>query len=104
MNAYEAEREQILYEFGQKLAAHRKARPVRISQEALGRRAKLHRSEISFLERGKREPGLLTLLLLADALNIERGELLADLPKPTERKPPRKRKSASTARTSRSEE
>jgi transcriptional regulator with XRE-family HTH domain len=86
---YEAERDQILYEFGQKLAAQRKARPVRISQEALGRRAGLHRSEISFLERGKREPGLLTLLSLAGPLGVTPAKLLEDLPAPKERKPKR---------------
>jgi transcriptional regulator with XRE-family HTH domain len=92
VDTYETERDQILYEFGQKLAAQRKARSARISQEALGRRAKLHRSEISFLERGKREPKLLTLLILADTLGVKPVELLEDLPAPRKRKPARKRK------------
>lgn len=86
VDAYKAERDQILYEFGQKLQQRRKARPARISQEALGRRAGLHRSEISFLERGKREPGLLTLLSLASTLGVKPAELLEDLPAPRARK------------------
>jgi transcriptional regulator with XRE-family HTH domain len=44
----------------QRLAARRKALPTRLSQEAFARRAKLHRTEFSSLERGKREPRLLS--------------------------------------------
>lgn len=88
----DAKRVAILEEFGRNLRERRKARPVRISQEALGRRAGLHRSEISFLERGLREPTLLTILGLAYALNTTPEKLLEGLPlQPT---PPRK----STAR------
>jgi transcriptional regulator with XRE-family HTH domain len=91
----DAKRAAILEQFGRKLRERREARPVRISQEALGRRAGLHRSEISFLERGLREPNLLTILGLAYALNTSPAELLDGLPlQPT---PPRK----STARKQR---
>jgi len=41
---------------------------VGISQEELGERTELHRTEISLLERAGREPRLATLLKLAGAL------------------------------------
>lgn len=47
----------------------RKARQGRqISQEELGFRCELHRTEISLLERGGREPRLGTIVKLAGAL------------------------------------
>jgi DNA-binding XRE family transcriptional regulator len=74
---YQAERTPILKAFGVKLAQHR---PEKESQEALGRRATLHRNEIGYLERGRREPGLLTLLILADTLGITLNDLTKGLP------------------------
>jgi transcriptional regulator with XRE-family HTH domain len=47
-----------------------------ISQEELGFRADLHRTEIGMLERGIRLPRIDTLLKLAGALGVEPGELL----------------------------
>ena len=48
----------------------RKARQRReISQEELGFRCELHRTEISLLERGGREPRLGTIVKLAGALD-----------------------------------
>ena len=47
-----------------------------ISQEELGRRCDLHRTEISLLERAGREPRLGTILKLAGAIGIEPVELL----------------------------
>ncbi len=41
---------------------------VGISQEELGRRCELHRTEISLLERAGREPRLATMVKLAGAL------------------------------------
>lgn len=92
---YEAERQKIREAFGLKLALRRKERP-RISQEALSRLAGLHRTEISALERGEREPRLHTLLLLARALGKEEkpGELLEGLPAAKAPKPKGKRKRA----------
>jgi transcriptional regulator with XRE-family HTH domain len=46
-----------------------------LSQEALADLAELHRTELSLLERGRREPGLGTLLKLAGALEVSVGEL-----------------------------
>lgn len=42
---------------------------VGISQEELGERTELHRTEISLLERAGREPRFATLLKLCDALS-----------------------------------
>ena len=49
----------------------RKARQrAEISQEELGFRCDLHRTEISLLERGGREPRLGTIVKLAGALGV----------------------------------
>ncbi|HZO07658.1 MAG TPA: helix-turn-helix transcriptional regulator [Solirubrobacterales bacterium] len=46
-----------------------------ISQEELGDRCDLHRTEISLLERAGREPRLGTIVKLAGALDTTPGEL-----------------------------
>jgi transcriptional regulator with XRE-family HTH domain len=46
-----------------------------ISQEELGNRCDLHRTEISLLERAGREPRLGTILKLAGSLDTTPGEL-----------------------------
>jgi transcriptional regulator with XRE-family HTH domain len=46
-----------------------------ISQEELGNRCDLHRTEISLLERAGREPRLGTIVKLAGALDTTPGEL-----------------------------
>jgi transcriptional regulator with XRE-family HTH domain len=54
----------------------RKARQRKqISQEELGFRCELHRTEISLLERGGREPRLGTIVKLAGALDSTPEEL-----------------------------
>jgi transcriptional regulator with XRE-family HTH domain len=50
---------------------------VGISQEELGSRCELHRTEISLLERAGREPRLGTIVKLAGALETTPGELCA---------------------------
>ncbi len=47
-----------------------------LSQEQLGLRASLHRTEIGLLERGARMPRIDTLVKLATALEISPGELI----------------------------
>jgi transcriptional regulator with XRE-family HTH domain len=47
------------------------------SQEELAFRAEVHRTEVSLLERGKRDPGVNMTLRLAGALGVAPGELLA---------------------------
>jgi len=54
----------------------RKARQgKKISQEELGFRCELHRTEISLLERGGREPRLGTIVKLCGALDVTPDEL-----------------------------
>jgi transcriptional regulator with XRE-family HTH domain len=54
----------------------RKARKdAKIAQEELGFRCDLHRTEISLLERGGREPRLGTIIKLASALKVTPEEL-----------------------------
>lgn len=54
----------------------RKARKKsEISQEELGFRCDLHRTEISLLERGGREPRLGTIVKLSSALKVTPEEL-----------------------------
>jgi transcriptional regulator with XRE-family HTH domain len=54
----------------------RKARQKKgISQEELGYRCDLHRTEISLLERGGREPRFGTMVKLASALDTTLGQL-----------------------------
>ena len=54
----------------------RKARQSKqISQEELGFRCELHRTEISLLERGGREPRLGTIMKLCGALDTTPEEL-----------------------------
>jgi transcriptional regulator with XRE-family HTH domain len=50
-----------------------------ISQEELGFRCDLHRTEISLLERGGREPRLGTIVKLASALDTTPEELCAGI-------------------------
>jgi len=58
----------------------RKARQRKqISQEELGFRCELHRTEISLLERGGREPRLGTIVKLASALDSSPGELCSGI-------------------------
>ncbi len=59
--------------FGQVL--RRVRREHDLSQEALAARARLARNHVSELERARREPGLLTVVALADALGMSMAEL-----------------------------
>jgi transcriptional regulator with XRE-family HTH domain len=54
-------------------------RAARISQQALGDRCGLHRTEISLLERGLREPRLGTLIKLSSALGVPPESLAAGM-------------------------
>lgn len=64
----------VAQRFGANLVRHRKA--AGFSQEQLGLRADLHRTEIGLLERGARVPRIDTLLKLASALRVEPDHLL----------------------------
>ena len=63
--------------FGENL--RRARRRAGISQEMLGARASLHRTEIGLLERGARVPRIDTLIKVAAALTIPPGDLLAGI-------------------------
>ena len=69
-----AERRPLAVRFGWNLRACRHR--AGMSQEELGFRASLHRTEIGLLERGFREPKLETILKLISALSISPDELL----------------------------
>lgn len=69
--------------FGSNLRHLRKN--LELSQEELGFRAGLHRTEISLLERGERTPGLDTLAKLSDALQAPVADLLRGIGWPLER-------------------
>jgi transcriptional regulator with XRE-family HTH domain len=58
----------------------RKARLAKkISQEELGFQCSLHRTEISLLERGGREPRLGTIVKLASALEVDPNTLCSGI-------------------------
>jgi transcriptional regulator with XRE-family HTH domain len=52
---------------------------VGISQEELGERCDLHRTEISLLERAGREPRLATIVKLAGSLEMTAADLCAGI-------------------------
>lgn len=60
--------------FGENLAREREA--AGLSQEEVGVRAEVHRTEVSQLERGKRCPRIDTLVKLAGTLGVEPSVLL----------------------------
>jgi transcriptional regulator with XRE-family HTH domain len=86
MGAYTAERAALLEQFAARLRELRKANYP--SQEGLADAAKLHRTQIGSLEQGKREPGLLTLLILAKTFGITIDDLVKGVSVPKERRPP----------------
>ena len=57
-------------------AVHERRELLGISQEELAHRAGLHRTYISDIERGARNPSLKTLSRLADALEISTSDLI----------------------------
>jgi transcriptional regulator with XRE-family HTH domain len=69
-----ARSEEVAIKFGRNLARCR--RLARLSQEELGSRASLHRTEIGMLEHGTRLARVDTLMKLAGALSVPPSELL----------------------------
>jgi transcriptional regulator with XRE-family HTH domain len=96
MDAYEAERAELLEAFADKLRALRG--PRFDTQEELGYASKLHRTHIGFLEQGRREPSLSTLLILSQALGVPVQKLVEGLPAPKERRPGRRQKARRTGK------
>jgi transcriptional regulator with XRE-family HTH domain len=66
--------EEVAIHFGKNLARARKL--AGLSQEELGNRASLHRTEIGMLEHGQRVARIDTVIKLAGAMAIAPGELL----------------------------
>lgn len=64
-------------EFGRRVRCRRK--DLRLSQEQLGERSGLHRTYIGHMERGEVNPTLHNVLLVAQALEVDPGELLRGL-------------------------
>ena len=65
---------EILKQFGTHVRHLRQIQDL--SQEALAEKANMHRTYIGMIERGERNPALLNLVRLANALNISLPELL----------------------------
>jgi transcriptional regulator with XRE-family HTH domain len=94
-DAYETERARMLRAFGGNVRALRERRNV--SQETLADLACIHRTHYGKLERGRHEPHLSMVLILADALKVKPGVLLEGLPVPRERKAPTHSKGGTAA-------
>jgi transcriptional regulator with XRE-family HTH domain len=86
-DAYRAERARLLRVFGENLRGLRERQ--NLTQEGLADVAGVHRNEVGILERGQCEPGLLTLLILAAALEVPLSGLAGGVPAPRERRPAR---------------
>jgi len=78
MDAYQLERDSILKAFGLNLANLRESKEL--SQAKFAKLANVHRNELSDLEQGKRQPGLLMMLILADAAGVSLDRLVVDDP------------------------
>ena len=65
----------VLFDLGVALREIRTDR--RLSQEELGLRTGVHRNYLGGIERGERNPSVVTVARLADALEIPMGELFA---------------------------
>jgi transcriptional regulator with XRE-family HTH domain len=60
-------------------ALRRARRGAKLSQQALADLSRISQGEISVLEAGTREPGLLTVVYLARALHLKPEDLVKDL-------------------------
>lgn len=73
----DARTRKILSQFGDRV---RKARRDRgFSQEVLAERSGLHRTYIGTVERGERNPALINLIRIADALEVDVSSLMRGL-------------------------
>lgn len=77
MGAVNDEGRRALKSLGERIRLARTS--IGLSQEALAERAGLHRTYVSSVERGERNPTLATLLKLGEALGVDLGDLLRGL-------------------------
>ena len=70
-------RDRDLHRFGASLRVFREQ--LELSQEALADRAGVHRTYLSGIERGQRNPSLVNLVRLARALGISVSDLMREL-------------------------
>ena len=76
-----ASRDRTLISFGRNVARFRNDRGF--SQDKLAEKAELDRTYISGIERGVRNPGIKTVIRIANALSVSVGELCQGVaPKP----------------------
>ncbi len=59
--------------FGENLLRIRQAR--KLTQEGLAERAGIHRTQVTLIETGRRQPGIMTVARLAGALEVPIGSL-----------------------------
>jgi transcriptional regulator with XRE-family HTH domain len=71
--AFMAEKNSSLSKFGENVRRRREV--MALSQDQLADQADIHRTFISGIERGVRNPGLLSILRIAEALKTEVGTL-----------------------------
>jgi transcriptional regulator with XRE-family HTH domain len=88
MEAYKAELDRFLKDFGANVRRVRTAKRPHFSQERLSEATGLHRTEVGKIEQGLVEPRLSTLYILADGLSVGIDELVSGLSVPVERRPP----------------
>lgn len=69
--------DQLLRTLGERVRARRLA--LGLSQEALAERAGMHRNYVGGIEQGRRNVAVVNLVHLAVALDLDPGELLAQL-------------------------
>lgn len=72
-----AEDSQVLREFGSRVRDRRREKGL--SQEGVAERSGLHRTYIGSVERGERNISLANILVLAEALEVDAGELVTGL-------------------------
>jgi transcriptional regulator with XRE-family HTH domain len=70
-------RQKVMSEFGRR--ARERRLELGLTQEDLAFRAQMDRTYVGGIERGERNLGLINLVLLADALDVNPAKLVKDL-------------------------
>jgi transcriptional regulator with XRE-family HTH domain len=84
-DAYKADVTNYLKALGHNVRTLREKVSPRLSQERLAEITGLHRTEIGKIEQGQVDPRLMTLHLVAHALNVTVNDLTKGLPVPPQR-------------------